>query len=170
MSKRPEVLNAAGTAALSGGGYGGILGALAGIITKKPEMGMVIRKALMGAGIGGAVAGGSTLAGTALMGRPKNDEPNPYMRRGAVGGAALGAAGGAGLGAAVASGRVKMPGMIAKSEDWISEYLKTLAKNPSRANMLRAAGLGALGLGGLGAYNAGYEGMQLDALGNEIDE
>lgn len=164
MRQQP-LSDATTTASLSGAGYGSILGALAGILVKKPGLRDILKKTLMGGAAGGALAGGSTLAGSLELGRPREDEPNPYARRGVAGGATLGALGGAGAGVLAARGKIPLP----KSEDWLSEYFRTLVRHPTRGNLLKAAALGAAGLGTLGAYNAGYEGMQLDAMGREME-
>lgn len=160
-------------AALSAGFTGGTmagLGTLFGKFSPKELAEMSLKKRVLsamlkGAGTYAALGAGATAAGVGLLGKPREDEPTGYTRRGAVGGAVGGGLVGGGLGALVGSGKVKMPSSI--TPDWLLEYA---GKLKGKKGALIGAGLGALGLGAAASYAGSDEGMPLDFIANEMRE
>ena len=183
-----SALLAALKAALSGGVTGGAIGgagkfllgsekAGAKMASTMPEIGSA---ALKGAGLGSAIAGGSQLAGSAIMGAPEEgEEGSPYAKRGALGGGVLGGATGGVLGAMLAHGKLPLAGggMLAKAASRIGQeipdniaiqYLKRLGQAPTTEKTIVGGMLGAGLLGAPSAFEGADEGQSLDTIQNEI--
>lgn len=150
-------------AGISGGLTGGALGGIGAALSKDPLTREALIKAMLsGAATYGGLGAGSTAVGLGLLGKPKQDEPSGYARRGAVGGAVGGSLAGGSLGALVGSGKMKVPQAL---PSWVAEYASKLKGGKGA---LIGAGVGALGLGAAAAYTGGDEGMQLDFIENEL--
>jgi hypothetical protein len=160
--RRTDSIDAAKQAALSGALTGGTLGSVGALLGGARSKAALLKAALLGAGAGGTVAGGTNLLGTAIMGPPAADDPTAYTRRGAVGGAVGGGLLGAGIGALAAKGKIKIPG-----SPMIAGFFEKMAGSPTAAK--RGAILGALGLGAAAAYQGSDEGMQVDAINQEME-
>lgn len=166
-------------AALTGAASGGLLGAGSALLGGAKNLPGVLKKAAIGAVGGGIVAPAAIGTGEAIMGAPGPDEQNAYVRRGLLGGAILG--GGLGAGAAgLMSAGAKLP--LAKlgafgdkiktamsADNIVLNKLRQYAQNPSRSNIMKGVLLGT-GIGALaGGEFSADEGLNLDAIQNEID-
>jgi len=147
-----DVRDATISGGLSGAGIGLTGTALAGGNWKQ-----ALRSALMGALAGGTVAGGGVGTGSLLMGESEPGEINPSTRRGILGGGLAGGGLGALASAALAKKFLKVP-----PKEGVMSFLGK--QTPGKA-ALYGGTVGA----GMGAAHAGDEGMQIDAINNELD-
>lgn len=166
--------------ALMGALTGGALGAggkFLGLGGKAAEtLPEILRAAGIGAGLGGAAAGATNVAGSALMGDPEEGEDNPYAKRGLTGGALLGVLGGGALGALGAAGKfpVGLKALMAKlgeelpMDNMITRHISQLGEAPTASGIKKGAAIGAAALGIPLAYEGGDEGMYFDAMQEQI--
>lgn len=166
FSDDPSLRDSTLKALLSGGISGSIVGSLPTLLSKgRPNLKRLLQAASVGGGIGATAAGGSTLAGSAILGTPDEDEPSGYTRRGALGGAAVGGTLGGALGALAGSGKVESK---ASYPYLVRQMMDKLGKMPKGRGALLGA-LGGAGVGALGAAASGAdEGMQLDVISHEM--
>ncbi len=158
--RRQSVGDAARQAAISGAVSGGALGGITSLLGGTRSKAALLKAALLGAGGGAGVAAGTTALGGAIMGAPEEDDPNAYTRRGAVGGLVGGGVLGAGIGALLTKGRMKAPGLV-------GDYFTKLGTKGA-SGLKQGAAAGSLG-GALGAaYMGSDEGMQVDAINQEL--
>jgi len=148
ISTGSETTDAALSGALSGSLIGGGSGLMEGYSKRA-----ILKRALLGALGGGALAGSAIGLGHEMLGQPEDE--GAYTRSGAVGGLAAGAGAGAAGGAALASGLIPSKrGLLAR-----------IAKMGYGPAMSTGAVVGA----GAGAFQGSDEGMQLDYIKNEMD-
>lgn len=178
--ERQKVRDNARDAALSGLLSGAGLGAAASILGGKRRL-LDIAKTAVTAGLGsGALSGAATYTGGSMLGPADEEEANPNARRGALGGALGGALLGGAAGAAL--GRFGVPKALLKhmargveavsalpKGNLITDKLLEYAAKPGSRSALSGGLLGAGGLGAAASYLGADEGMQLDAIQNEID-
>lgn len=151
-------------ALMSGAASGGVLGAGTKLVGGGRTLADIGGAAAKGAAIGGAGAAGSTWLGSHILGAPDDDDKAAYTHRGALGGAVGGVAAGSTLGALAARGTIQAP----KDANLLFDYFRAMAKNPTKYKTLKGGLIGGLGLGALAAYQGGDEGMQLDAMNEEM--
>lgn len=153
------MISAVKHAAEGGAASGGLLG-LGTSLMGGASVRKALRNAAASALLAGGVSGAGVGVGTAALGEPHEedeDDPNPYTRRGAVGGAIAGGGAGALLGAALAKGYLRAPAELGA--------LNKLAGKHPLLGALAGGTVGALA----GGYKAGDEGMQVDFLQHELD-
>lgn len=159
------------TGALSGAVLGGASKFLGGA-KSIPE---ILKAAGLGGGIGAGMAGGSQLLGSALLGPAGDDEQNPAMKRGAVGGLVGGTLLGGTLAALASRGKLGGLGKVGATiseelplDNMLTRKILDWAKNPSFGKTAAAAGIGAA-LGGIpAAYLGGDEGLTYDTIAEEM--
>lgn len=163
QQRRQTAGDAARQATLSGAASGGALGGISALLGGARSKAALLKAALLGAGAGGALAGGTNILGTAIMGEPSEEDATAYTRRGALGGLVGGGLLGAGLGALAAKGKIRIPG----DPNLVSDYFKRLGMGGAGAAK-KGAIAGALGLGAAASYQGADEGMQVDAINQEL--
>lgn len=179
MNQDQTLIDRLKTAALTGAASGGLLGAGSALLGGGKSLRGILRKAAIGAAGGGIAAPAAIGAGEAVLGAPEQDEKNPYVRRGLVGGAIIGGGLGGGISALLASGKklplTKMGAFGDKiktalsADNIILNKLREYAENPSRSNIVKGTLLGT-GIGAFGgAEFSADEGLNLDAIQNEIE-
>jgi hypothetical protein len=173
------ILDRLKAAALTGAVAGAGTGAVSSLLGGAKKLKQLVRPSLIGAGVGSVAAPAGIGAGEAVMGAPDESEKSPYTMRGLAGGAALGALAGGGIGGVLSAGkRLKLSKLgsfgdkikdLGKTENIVFSKLRQYADNPSRANIIKGILLGT-GVGGLaGANFASDQGMNIDAIRNEIE-
>ena len=168
--------NAAMRIALMGALTGGALGAGGKFLTGATKLKAILKAAGIGAGIGGAAAGATNVAGSALMGEPEEGEANPNTRRGLTGGALLGILGGGALGAAGAAGKIPvgLRSLLVKMGDelpldnMITRKIGEYGRAPTASGIKKGAAIGAAAVGVPLAYEGMDEGMYYDAMQEEL--
>jgi hypothetical protein len=143
---------------LSGGISGALIGG-AGSMLASANPRNILRAIGLGALGGAGIAGGANVAGSLAYPGEQTDDPSINTRRGGVGGGVMGAVGGAALGAAGSRFGASPTSAVGKIMQG------ALAR---RFGPLLGAGLGAAGGAGVGAFVGSDEGMQYDAILNEI--
>jgi hypothetical protein len=162
--KANEILRRSGALGLSGGLSGGIMGAAGALLaTASPRQ--ILRTMGLGALGGAGIASGAGAVGSLVI--PDDDSGNVNTRRGGIGGGIVGGVAGAGLGGYAATQK----GLAAaRAYAPPASALGKLASNVARSKLgpLLGAGIGALGGAGVGAFFGADEGMQYDAIKNEM--
>lgn len=172
-----RVAEAAKKAALSGGFWGGGLGAVAKILGGARSLPKILGGAAVGGGLSALGAGGGTYVGGHLLGAPDEEDSAGFTTRGGVGGALLGGLGGAALGAGLGGGLGRVLGKMPFSkklaaelpvDNLIGDYIKKWGASPGMQSAKKSAAL----LGGVGGAVGGHmgmdEGMAIDAYNNAI--
>lgn len=160
-----EILSRAGAVGLSGGLSGAILGGAGSLLsTANPRA--IARAIGLGAISGAGIAGGASAVGSAVL-PDASDDPSINTRRGGVGGAVVGGIGGAGLGGYAATRKgLEFANRGITSESALGRLAQSLASR--RFGPAIGAGIGAVGGAGVGAFFGSDEGMQYDAIVNEL--
>lgn len=155
----------------SAGISGGLLGLGAGLFGGARSLGALGRAALTGGVLSSGVATGANLVGSALVDGSEED-PSANTRRGAIGGGLVGGTAGGAAGLALsrdgqAAGKIgkALPG-IAKEGSLLNRGLQFARRHPLGA--LAGAAGGALLGASAGAFQGADEGMQYDAVMNEL--
>jgi hypothetical protein len=161
-------LQLAGSGALTGGGMGAVGKILSGS-RSLPKIGL---SSIIGALTGATTIPAASYIGEEILGKPEENEYNPYMLRAGIGGGVVGGLGGGILGALGGSG------IAEKLADKIPGVASAISKNVPLDNIIVdqikkrggkwGAGIGAIaGAAGLG-YLASDEGQQMDTIRNAI--
>jgi len=158
------VLRRSGALGLSGGLSGGVMGGAGALLaTASPRA--ILRAMGIGALGGAGVASGAGAVGSLAI--PDDDSGSVNTRRGGLGGAIVGGIAGAGAGGYAATQK----GLeAARAYAPPTSALGKLASGVARSKLgpLLGAGLGAVGGAGVGAFFGSDEGMQYDAIVNEL--